>query len=253
MFVHESLQTLLKAVGIIPARFNSTRFPGKPLADIKGKTMIRRVYEQAEKSHSLSGVFVATDDERIVAEVNSFGGNAIMTSPKHQSGTDRCYEVLEKIGKDKYEIVVNIQGDEPFIHPEQIDKVVKCFHKETVQISTLGHLIADSRDLINPGIVKIARNVNGEALYFSRSPIPYIRDANNADWTKLYPYLKHIGIYAYRSDVLEKIVKLPTSSLEKVESLEQLRWLENGYSIMVEITDKESFPVDYPEDLKRFI
>ncbi|HTB31710.1 MAG TPA: 3-deoxy-manno-octulosonate cytidylyltransferase [Bacteroidia bacterium] len=243
----------MKAVGIIPARFNSTRFPGKPLADIKGKTMIRRVYEQAEKSHLLSAIFVATDDERIVTEVNSFSGNAIMTSPKHQSGTDRCFEVLEKVGKDKYDIVVNIQGDEPFIHPEQIDAVVKSFHSDTVQIATLGHKINDSRDLISPSLVKIARKANGEALYFSRSPIPFIRDAISKDWTKAYPYLKHIGIYAYRSQVLEEIIKLPMSSLEKAESLEQLRWLENGYSIVVEVTDKESFPVDYPEDLKKFI
>ncbi len=242
----------MKAVGIIPARFNSTRFPGKPLADIRGKTMIRRVYEQAEKSHSLSGVFVATDDERIIAEVNSFGGNAIMTSPKHPSGTDRCFEVLEKLGKEKYEVIVNIQGDEPFIHPEQIDKVVKSFENKKVQISTLAHSIKDGRDLINPGIVKIVKNVHGEALYFSRSPIPFIREATNADWTGLYPYLKHIGIYAYRPDVLEIIVKLQPSALEKAESLEQLRWLENGYTIKVEMTDKESFPVDYPEDLKRF-
>ncbi len=243
----------MKAVGIIPARFNSTRFPGKPLADIKGKTMIRRVYEQAEKSELLSAIFVATDDERIVTEVNSFSGNAIMTSPKHQSGTDRCFEVLEKIGKDKYDIVVNIQGDEPFIHPEQIDKVIKAFKHENVHISTLGHSITDSRDLISPSLVKIVRKVNGEALYFSRSPIPFMRESSNKDWTKLHPYLKHIGIYAYRSKVLEEIVKLPMSSLEKAESLEQLRWLENGYSVMVELTDKESFPVDYPEDLKKFI
>jgi len=151
----------MKAVGIIPARFNSTRFPGKPLADIKGKTMIRRVYEQAEKSELLSAIFVATDDERIVSEVNSFSGNAIMTSPKHQSGTDRCFEVLEKIGKDKYDVVVNIQGDEPFIHPEQIDKVIRAFKHENVHISTLGHSITDSRDLISPSLVKIVRKVNG--------------------------------------------------------------------------------------------
>lgn len=243
----------MKAVGIIPARFNSTRFPGKPLADIKGKTMIRRVYEQAKKSHMLSGVFVATDDERIVAEVNSFGGNAVMTSSKHPSGTDRCFEALEKIGRDKYEVVVNIQGDEPFIHPEQIDKVVKCFDNSKVQIATLAHHLTDSRDLINPSIVKIVRNVNGEALYFSRSPIPFIRESSNKDWTKSYTFLKHIGIYAFRPDVLERIVKLSPSPLEKAESLEQLRWLEYGYAIMVELTDKESFPVDTPEDLKKFI
>jgi 3-deoxy-manno-octulosonate cytidylyltransferase (CMP-KDO synthetase) len=242
----------VKAVGIIPARFNSTRFPGKPLADIKGKTMIRRVYEQAEKSELLSAIFVATDDERIVTEVESFSGNALMTSPKHQTGTDRCFEVLEKIGKDKYDVVVNIQGDEPFIHPEQIDKVIRCFKHDGVHIATLAHKITDRRDLINPSLVKIVRKNNGEALYFSRSPIPFIRDSGNADWTNLYTYLKHIGIYAYRSKVLEEIVKLPPSSLEKAESLEQLRWLENGYSIMVDITDKESIPVDYPEDLKKF-
>ena len=149
--------------------------------------------------------------------------------------------------------MVNIQGDEPFIHPEQIDKVIKAFKHENVHISTLGHSITDSRDLISPSIVKIVRKVNGEALYFSRSPIPFMRESSNKDWTKLHPYLKHIGIYAYRSKVLEEIVKLPMSSLEKAESLEQLRWLENGYSVMVELTDKESFPVDYPEDLKKFI
>jgi 3-deoxy-manno-octulosonate cytidylyltransferase (CMP-KDO synthetase) len=243
----------MKAVGIIPSRYASTRFPGKPLIDIKGKTMIRRVYEQAKKSHLLSGIFVATDDRRIVDEVESFGGNVIMTSSKHPSGTDRCYEVLEKIGKDKYDVVVNIQGDEPFIHPEQINKVLKSFENKNIQISTLAHKLTDAKDLANPSIVKIVRNKHGEALYFSRSPIPYIRESNTGDWTKQYLFLKHIGIYAYRSDILEQIVKLPTSFLEKAESLEQLRWLENGYNVMVEITDKESFPVDTPEDLMRFI
>lgn len=215
--------------------------------------MIRRVYEQAKLSHSLSAVFVATDDQRIVDEVEGFGGNVIMTSAKHPSGTDRCFEALEKIGKDKYDVVVNIQGDEPFIHPEQINKVLKAFENKDVHISTLAHNIIDSRDLINPSLVKIVRKANGEALYFSRSPIPFIREAGSDDWTKHFPFLKHIGIYAYRSHVLEEIVKLPPSSLEKAESLEQLRWLENGYHIMVEITDKESFPVDTPEDLEKFL
>jgi 3-deoxy-manno-octulosonate cytidylyltransferase (CMP-KDO synthetase) len=243
----------LKAVGIIPSRYASTRFPGKSLIDINGKTMIRRVCEQAKLCQSLSAVFVATDDQRIVNEVESFGGNVIMTSPAHPSGTDRCFEALEKLGKDKYEVVVNIQGDEPFIHPEQINKVVKAFENKNVQISTLAHKITDRRDLINPSLVKIVKKANGEALYFSRSPIPSIREAGTDDWTKHYLFLKHIGIYAYRSHILEEIVKLPASSLEKAESLEQLRWLENGYNVMVEITDKESFPVDRPEDLKRFI
>lgn len=243
----------MKAIGIIPARYASTRFPGKPLVDIKGKTMIRRVYEQAQQSHALSGVFIATDDQRIVDEADSFGGNVIMTSAHHPSGTDRCFEALEKLGKDKYNIVVNIQGDEPFIHPGQINKVVKCFENKEVQISTLAHKISNSEDICNPSIVKIARNIHGQALYFSRSSIPFIRESKGADWTTLYPFLKHIGIYAYRSDVLEQLVKLPASSLEKAESLEQLRWLENGYSIKVEITEQESFPVDTPEDLKRFM
>jgi len=243
----------MKVVGIIPSRYASTRFPGKPLVDIKGKTMIRRVYEQAKLSHALSAVFVATDDQRIVDEVEGFGGNVIMTSSFHPSGTDRCFEALEKVGKDKYDVVVNIQGDEPFIHPEQINKVVKSFENKQVQISTLAHKLTDSKDLHNPSLVKIVRKENGEALYFSRSPIPFIREAKPEAWTELYPYLKHIGIYAYRSDILQQIVKLPASSLEKAESLEQLRWLENGYSVMVEITDKECFPVDTPQDLKLFI
>jgi len=242
----------VKAIGIIPSRYASTRFPGKPLVDIKGKTMIRRVYEQANSCPVLSGVFVATDDQRIADEVVSFGGNVILTSSHHLSGTDRCFEALEKLGKDKYDVVVNIQGDEPFIHPEQISKVVNIFNKNRdTEISTLAH-IADDKDLTNPSLVKIVRNISGEALYFSRSPIPFIRGAGSEDHVKLYSFLKHIGIYAYRSDILEKIVKLPPSSLEKAESLEQLRWLENGYSIIVEITDKESFPVDMPEDLKRW-
>jgi len=243
----------MKAIGIIPSRYASTRFPGKPLADIKGKTMIRRVYEQAKQSPALSGVFVATDDQRIVEEVESFGGNVLMTSSNHPSGTDRCFETLEKLGKDKYDVVVNIQGDEPFIHPEQINKVVKSFDDKHVQIVTLAHKIINSEDICNPSIVKIARNINGEALYFTRSAIPFIRGAKDIDWTTLYPFLKHIGIYAYRSHILEQIVKLPASPLEKAESLEQLRWLENGYSIKVEITNQESFPVDTPEDLKKFI
>ena len=241
----------MKSVGIIPSRYASTRFPGKPLADINGKTMIRRVYEQAKLSHSLSAIFVATDDQRIMNEVESFGGNVIMTSPNHPSGTDRCFEALEKIGKEKYDVVVNIQGDEPFIHAEQINKVVKSFDNKEVQISTLAHKISDRRDLVNPSLVKIARKTNGEALYFSRSPIPFIREARTEDWTTYFSFLKHIGIYAYRSRVLEEIVKLPPSSLEKAESLEQLRWLENGYNIMVEITHHESFPIDTPEDLRK--
>ena len=236
----------MKSIGIIPARYGSTRFPGKPLADINGKTMIRRVYEQAHKCTALSGVFVATDDQRIVDEVMSFGGNVIMTGTHHESGTERCYEALKTLGVEKYDVVVNIQGDEPYIHPEQIEKVVNCFNDSEVQIATLGHYLSNPYELNNPNIVKIARNIHNNALYFSRSPIPYLRS------TKPYSHVKHIGIYAFLSTVVEQIVKLPPSSLEMAESLEQLRWLENGYSIRVEITDMESIPVDTPEDVQKF-
>ena len=242
----------MKVIGIIPARFGSSRFPGKPLADIKGKTMIRRVYEQASLSKALNEVVVATDDDRIMKEVKSFGGKSIMTAGHHQSGTDRCFEALEKLGST-WDVVVNIQGDEPFIHPEQIDEVVKCFDKKTVQISTLCRKIEEPRDLQQASIVKVVRNKNGEALYFSRSPIPFIREDGSKPWTQKFDYMKHIGIYAYRAEVLKELVKLEPSSLELAESLEQLRWLENGYSINVEVTHKESVSIDTPEDLQKIL
>ena len=243
----------MKVIGIIPARYASTRFPGKPLADIKGKTMIRRVYEQAKLSKSLGDLVVATDDERIEKEVKSFGGKVIMTAMHHKSGTDRCYEALEKIGKDKWDVVVNIQGDEPFIHPEQIEKVVSCFTKKDVQISTLVRQIEEPRELQQASVVKVVRNTNGEALFFSRSPIPFIREDGGKPWTQKFGFMKHIGIYAYRADVLKELVALKPSALELAESLEQLRWLENGYKIHVEVTDKESQAIDTPEDLQRII
>jgi 3-deoxy-manno-octulosonate cytidylyltransferase (CMP-KDO synthetase) len=242
----------MKVIGIIPARYGSSRFPGKPLADIKGKTMIRRVYEQAKQCKALSEVIVATDDKRIMDEVKSFKGKAVMTSKTHPSGTDRCLEALTKIG-GKWDAVVNIQGDEPFIHPEQIDKVVKCFSKNDVDIATLVRKIEEPRELQQPSVVKVVRKANGEALYFSRSPIPFIRDDSGKPWTKKYEFMKHIGIYAYRPATLKKIVKLPPSSLEKAESLEQLRWLENGFSICVAVTDKESQAIDTPEDLQKIL
>ena len=198
-----SLYSLLlhpvKAIGIIPSRYASTRFPGKPLADIKGKTMVRRVYEQASKCSHLECVYVATEDQRIVDEVLSFGGNVLMTSPEHPSGTDRCFEVLEKLGMDKYDVVINIQGDEPYIHPEQIDTLVNIFKNEKVEIATLAHNVTNPADLENPNIVKIVRNVNGEALYFSRSVIPYLRQASGEPWTNQFHYLKHIGLSIFSS------------------------------------------------------
>jgi len=243
----------MKVIGIIPARYGSSRFPGKPLADIKGKTMIRRVYEQAKQSKALDELIVATDDKRILDEVEKHGGKAIMTEIHHKSGTDRCLEALEKYGKGYWDVVVNIQGDEPFIHPEQIESVVNCFKKKEVNIATLVRKIEEPRELQQASVVKVVRKANGEALYFSRSPVPFIRDAGGKTLTQKFEFMKHIGIYAYRPDVLKKLVKLPPSSLEIAESLEQLRWLENGYSIYVEVTDKESQAIDTPEDLQKLL
>jgi 3-deoxy-manno-octulosonate cytidylyltransferase (CMP-KDO synthetase) len=242
----------LNAIGIIPARYASTRFPGKPLVDIQGKTMIRRVYEQASKS-SLSSVVVATDDERIFKEVESFGGKVVMTATHHKNGTERCVEALQKQGKANWDVVVNIQGDEPFIHPEQIDKVVACFKKETVQIATLARNLNEEKELHSPSCIKVVRKTNGEALYFSRAPIPFYRDAKGTEWVSKHQYLKHIGIYAFRSTIIEKLVKLAPSPLELAESLEQLRWMENGYPIYVDMTDKEAISIDTPEDLQKIL
>lgn len=235
----------MKILGIIPARFASTRFPGKPLVDIGGKTMIRRVYEQAIKASSLSDVIVATDDQRIYDEVVSFGGKAMMTSPYHLNGTERCAEVAHALGADA---VINIQGDEPFIHPEQIDTLASLFHVPGFQIGTLIKVCEDKTLIENPSIIKATVNKDLQALYFSRSVIPYLRNAD------AHPtFYKHIGIYGYRADVLQEIVRLPPSPLELAESLEQLRWLENGYTISMAITTHESISIDIPEDLQRVL
>ena len=235
----------MKILGIIPARFASTRFPGKPLVDIGGKTMIRRVYEQAIKAASLSDVIVATDDQRIYNEVLSFGGRAVMTAPHHLNGTERCAEVASTLDVDA---VINIQGDEPFIHPEQIDTLASLFSYHDFQIGTLIKVCEDQSLLAKPSIIKVTVNKGLQALYFSRSVIPYLRN------TDAHPtYYKHIGIYGYRSDILQEIVKLPSSPLELAESLEQLRWLENGYTIHTAVTIHESISIDVPEDLERVI
>lgn len=242
----------MKIIGIIPARYASTRFPAKPLTDIGGRSMIQRVYEQAKKSKSLADVVVATDDERIASHVKSFGGNVVMTSELHQSGTDRCFEAINTFSKDA-DVVINIQGDEPFIHPEQIDLVASCFAFADVQIATLVKKITTEDELFNVNIPKVILNKNKEAVLFSRQTIPYIRGKEQNDWLKNYTFYKHIGIYAYRTKVLEEITALKQSPLELAESLEQLRWLENGYKIKVEITDFESVAVDTPDDLKKLI
>ncbi len=231
-------------LGIIPARYGSTRFPGKPLIDIGGKSMIQRVYEQSLKSTSLKKIIVATDDERIAEHVLNFGGEVSITSSTHQSGTDRCAEVLHN-EKGEFDIVINIQGDEPFINPAQIDLLAVCFDDIEIQIATLIKKIVLEEDIRNPNIVKAIRNFKNEAIYFSRSPIPYRRNPEAE-----ISYFKHIGIYGYRSDVLREITKLPIGNLEKAESLEQLRWVENGYRIGVKETIIESLSIDTPDDLK---
>jgi len=239
----------MKIIGIIPARYGSTRFPGKPLADIKGKPMIQCVYEQAKKCKTLSEVVVATDDKRIEDVVKKFGGNVVMTSDKHESGTDRCFEALTKFG-GKFDAVINIQGDEPFIHPEQISLVANCFKDKNVQLATLVMKLISIHELTNHNTIKVIINKKKEAIYFSRTAIPYYRGEDFTEWLKLHTYYKHVGIYGYRSDVLAEVTKLERSSLEIAESLEQLRWLENGYKIAVEFTDMESYSIDSPEDLK---
>lgn len=245
---------MTKILGIIPARYGSTRFPGKPLTLIQGKTMIRRVWEQAQKAHALAAVAVATDDERIVNEVLSFGGTVILTESSHPTGTDRCREALETAESTgtRYDAVINIQGDEPFIDPEQINLVASCFADPSTQLATLIKRLQLTEDLLNPNIIKVVISYTGEALYFSRSPIPHFRGEETADWPAKATYYKHIGIYGYRADVLRQITELEQGALEKTESLEQLRWLQNGYRIRVRETHSESRSVDAPEDLRHF-
>lgn len=238
----------MKFIAIIPARYASTRFPGKPLAMLAGKPVIERVYGQVTKV--LPEAYVATDDERIFKAVEGFGGNAIMTRADHKSGTDRIEEAAEKIGTDA-DVIVNIQGDEPFIQPSQIETVCKQFDDPTTQIATLGKPFASMEAVKNPNSPKIVTDVNGFALYFSRSVIPYVRGVDENDWLEHFPFLKHLGIYAYRREVLREVTKLPQSPLEKAESLEQLRWLQNGYRVRVGITNVETVGIDTPDDLKR--
>ena len=237
----------MPVLGLIPARYASTRFPGKPLVDIAGKSMIQRVFEQAKKCRQLDEVVVATDDERILNHVLEFGGNAIMTSTEHQSGTDRCAEV--SLQYPEFNVIINIQGDEPFIDPEQISKVISCFDSQDTQLATLVKKIGSEQELFNPNSPKVIINKNSEAIYFSRLPLPYIRGQEQENWLQHFTFFKHIGIYGYRADILHQITKLPVSSLEKAESLEQLRWIENGFRIKVAETDLETYAIDTPEDL----
>lgn len=238
---------MIQITGIIPARFASTRFPGKPLVLIDGKTMIQRVYEQSKKANCLQKVVVATDDERILNHVISFGGEVLMTAGHHQSGTERCAEVAEKITSDAY---INIQGDEPFIHPEQIDEVALLLQKKEVQLATLIKKITDAEELFNTNKPKVVISNTNKAIYFSRQTIPFLRGIEPTKWINHHNYYKHVGIYGYKRNTLLEIVKLSMSVLEKSEGLEQLRWLENGYDIHTSITELESYSVDTEEDLK---
>lgn len=238
--------------GIIPARYASSRFPGKALALIGNKPMIQRVYEQA--TGSLGLVYVATDDKRIFDTVIKFGGNVIMTSPDHQSGTDRCAEAVDRITGETgkmIDIIINIQGDEPFIKPEQIDLLKNCFITKGVEIATLVRRTEPGEDIFNPNQPKVILNSEGDAIYFSRAAIPFIRDVEKSDWSKKHVYYKHIGLYAYRTETLKKITLLAQSPLEISESLEQNRWIENGFRIRTAVTLWENNGIDTPDDLKK--
>lgn len=241
----------MKILGIIPARYDSSRFPGKPLVVIDGKTMIRRVYEQALKCPMLSKVVVATDSEAIYRHVRLFNGNVMMTASSHNSGTERCSEVAITLSNDGevFDAVINIQGDEPFIDPEQIRQVASCLEKPDTDIATLIKKITSTDELISPNVVKAVVDQSGLALYFSRSPIPFARGKDQKEWLECSVYYKHIGIYGYLTPVLNSIVSLPVSNLELTESLEQLRWLDYGFRIKTNITEFESIAIDTPTDL----
>ena len=241
----------MKFIGIIPARFASTRFPGKPLADLGGKPMIQWVYENTLQS--IDDVIVATDHPDIESAVKGFGGKVIMTSPEHPSGTDRCAEVIEILQKngESYDVALNIQGDEPFIRNTHLSLLKQAFDKEDTQIATLANIIEDPEELFDPNVVKIVTGKEGRALYFSRSPMPYLRNRPENEWFRSFKYMKHLGMYAYRTEILRQITRLKTSPLEQAESLEQLRWLEDGYRIIVHTTTEVGIGIDTPEDLEK--
>ncbi len=245
----------LKFIAIIPSRYGSSRFPGKPLADIAGKPMIQRVYEQVIQA--IPEVWVATDDERIVEAVRSFGGNVVMTSVDNRSGTDRCAEAIEKISLEtgnEFDVVINVQGDEPFVRPGQVAILQRPFvESPDTQIATLVQRINETEVLLNPAEAKVALDIHGNALFFSRLPIPMIFKTEPSEWISNFQYYCHVGIYAYRTEVLKKLSNLPEGILEKAESLEQLRWLENGYSIRTVVTDHATVGIDTPADLEKIV
>jgi 3-deoxy-manno-octulosonate cytidylyltransferase (CMP-KDO synthetase) len=241
----------MNVIGVIPARYDSSRFPGKPLVDIGGKSMIQRVYEQCSKSTSLNKLIVATDDQRIADHVKLFGGNVTLTSINHQSGTDRCAEVANNY--PEFDFLINIQGDEPMINPDQIDLLCKCFENPNASIATLVKKISSNEELFNENTPKVILNKNNEAILFSRAAIPFIRGKAKENWIEYYTFYKHIGIYGFKTETLKNLNNLPVSALESAEALEQLRWIENGYRIHTAITDKESQAIDTPQDLEKLL
>lgn len=239
----------MKILAIIPARYGSTRFPGKPLIDIAGKTMIQRVVERVQACKAIHDVLVATDDDRIFEHVSSLGVHCIMTSPNHPSGTDRCLEAYQLSGM-KAEAIINVQGDEPFVATSQLEALAALITKQDVSIATLAKKITDINTLLDPSKVKVVLNAHMQAVYFSRQAIPFVRSADPSEWLEKHTFYKHLGLYAYKPETLEALCALAPSSLEIAESLEQLRWLENGYSIDVAITEIETPAIDTPEDLQ---
>lgn len=240
----------MRAIGLIPARYASTRFPGKPLAELAGQTMIQRVVAQARQAR-LARVVVATDDARIADHVREVGGEVVMTRADHPSGTDRVAEAYAALG-EAYDVIVNIQGDEPFVRPEQIDALLACFDRDpAAELATLVRRIDSLENLLSPHVVKCVQDNAGRALYFSRQPLPYQRDRPVADWLTHHPYWQHLGLYGYRPAALTRITQLLPSGLELAESLEQLRWLENGLRIHVAVTEHHSLGIDTPDDLTR--
>ncbi|KAA3650210.1 MAG: 3-deoxy-manno-octulosonate cytidylyltransferase [Bacteroidetes bacterium] len=242
----------MRTIGIIPARYESSRFPGKPLALINGKSMIQRVYEQAKKANSLHHVVVATDDKRIIDAVKAFDGEVVLTSKDHLSGTDRCLEAVNTVDYE-FDVVVNIQGDEPYISPEQIDLILSCFSHENTEIATLIKLIEKEEELFDTNRPKVVVDDDDFAVYFSRQTIPHLRGINQKDWVEQFNFYKHIGMYAYRVQTLKEICQLKQSRLEIAEGLEQLRWIESGYKIRTAITEEESHSIDTPEDLENLL
>ena len=240
----------MKILGVIPSRYASSRFPGKPLANIGNKTMVHTVYAQASKSNLLDAVYVATDHPHIEAHIQGFGGNVMMTSEKHRNGTERIFELVSRLSEE-YDAVVNIQGDEPFIQPEQIDLLCEAISQPDVDIATLAKKINIEEELFSPDVVKVIFNTEHRATYFSRQAIPFLRSFEQKDWMSNFDFFKHIGLYAYKTKVLKELIDLAPSRLEQAESLEQLRWLEAGYNIYIRETEMETFGIDRPEDIEK--